>query len=138
MRNMNQQELGDALNVAQQTVSRYENGQNRPELETLIQIADLFNVPLDFVVDRKWPAEDFPDIIYDTADIEDDRSVISDKKRSEELIREEARRIVSVYKASEAFALDSLDLSRLTLEQKDIMQKLYNIFLGVQESGSVK
>lgn len=47
---MKQQELAEALNVSQQSISRYENGKHYPDLPALIEIADYFDVPLDYLV----------------------------------------------------------------------------------------
>lgn len=43
---MTQAELGDALNVTYQAVSKWERGESQPDFETMSKIAKLFNVPL--------------------------------------------------------------------------------------------
>lgn len=48
-----QQELADRLGISKSTVSMYENGNREPDLETLEQIADLFNVDMDYLIGRK-------------------------------------------------------------------------------------
>ena len=44
--NMTQAELGAKLNVTFQAVSKWENDQSQPDFSTMVQIAELFQVPL--------------------------------------------------------------------------------------------
>ena len=44
--NMTQAELGTHLNVTYQAVSKWENDQSQPDFSTMVQIAELFHVPL--------------------------------------------------------------------------------------------
>lgn len=44
--NMTQAELGAKLNVTYQAVSKWENDQSQPDFSTMVQIAELFHVPL--------------------------------------------------------------------------------------------
>ena len=50
--NMKQYELATVLNISPQSVSLYENGNRMPDITTLIQIADFFNVSLDYITER--------------------------------------------------------------------------------------
>ncbi len=50
-RNMTQAELGAKLNVTYQAVSKWENDQSQPDFATMIEMAKLFNVPLNVFVD---------------------------------------------------------------------------------------
>lgn len=47
---MSQERLAEILNVTRQTVSNWENGNNYPDIETLITISDKFNVSLDILL----------------------------------------------------------------------------------------
>lgn len=49
---MTQQILADKLKTTQQTISRYCNGKNEPDIQTLINIADTFDVSIDELVGR--------------------------------------------------------------------------------------
>ena len=40
------------LELNQNTVSRYENGERQPDIAELIRIADYFNVSIDYLVER--------------------------------------------------------------------------------------
>lgn len=47
-----QQDLSDILKITKSTVSMYENDNREPEFEKLEEIADLFNVNLDYLLGR--------------------------------------------------------------------------------------
>lgn len=51
-RNISQLKLSLDLNVNQNTISRYENLEREADYETLIKIADYFNVTLDYLLGR--------------------------------------------------------------------------------------
>jgi transcriptional regulator with XRE-family HTH domain len=51
-RNISQLKLAFDLNMNQNTVSRYENMEREADYETLIKIADYFNVSLDYLLGR--------------------------------------------------------------------------------------
>lgn len=48
-----QRELGEILGFCNQTISFWESGQREPDLDTLILLADFFEVSTDFLLDRK-------------------------------------------------------------------------------------
>ena len=50
---LTQADLADLLLVSQATVSKWESGCNEPNLYTLKNLADLFDVPIDVLVGRK-------------------------------------------------------------------------------------
>lgn len=45
-----QQELGNRLGVSKQSVSNWENGNIMPSIELLCRLADLFQVPTDYLL----------------------------------------------------------------------------------------
>jgi transcriptional regulator with XRE-family HTH domain len=47
-----QQKTADSLGIALRTYQCYEEGSRRPSYELLVQIADLFTVPVDFLLER--------------------------------------------------------------------------------------
>lgn len=49
---LTQQELADKLSVSPQAVSNYELGKNLPDLGVLEKIADLYNVSVDYLLNR--------------------------------------------------------------------------------------
>ena len=53
LKGISQRKLGDDLNVCNQTISFWENGSREPDLDTLIQIAEYFDVSLDSILLEK-------------------------------------------------------------------------------------
>lgn len=51
-RNLTQQRLAIDLGMNQNTLSRYETGQRQADYDTLIRIADYFDVSIDYLLDR--------------------------------------------------------------------------------------
>lgn len=50
MNGMSQEELADRIKVSRQTLSKYETGESLPDIEKCRQIADVFEVSLDDLV----------------------------------------------------------------------------------------
>ncbi len=51
-RGISQLKLAMELNTNQNTISRYETGEREPGIKELIQIADFFNISLDYLLER--------------------------------------------------------------------------------------
>ncbi|TMV49541.1 helix-turn-helix transcriptional regulator [Paenibacillus mesophilus] len=51
-RKMTQKQLADKLNVAKSTISQYENNINEPDLKTVVKLAELFDVTIDYLLGR--------------------------------------------------------------------------------------
>ena len=47
---LSQQDLGDIVNVSQQSIYKYENDITSPNIDTLIALADYFNTSIDYLV----------------------------------------------------------------------------------------
>ena len=50
---LTQEQLANMLNGKKSLVSNYENGYSTPNIETLIKLADIFQISLDELVERK-------------------------------------------------------------------------------------
>jgi transcriptional regulator with XRE-family HTH domain len=50
--NLTQRQLADKLQISRVNYTRYETNKARPDFETLIKIADFFDVSLDDIFDR--------------------------------------------------------------------------------------
>lgn len=48
--NMSQEKLAEALNLSRQAISKWESGQNYPDIENLILLSELFGVTIDELV----------------------------------------------------------------------------------------
>jgi transcriptional regulator with XRE-family HTH domain len=51
-RRISQLKLAMDLNMNQNSISRYENGEREADYETLIRFADYFNVSIDYLLER--------------------------------------------------------------------------------------
>lgn len=51
-RGLGQKELAAYLNLSTGTISNYENGVHSPDLDTLCQLADYFDVTTDYLLNR--------------------------------------------------------------------------------------
>jgi len=49
---MTQEELGKKFNVIKQTISSWENGNSRPDIDLASDLADFFNVTIDYLLGR--------------------------------------------------------------------------------------
>ena len=47
---LSQEELGEKLNVARQTISKWELGETTPEMDKLVQISEIFDISLDNLI----------------------------------------------------------------------------------------
>lgn len=50
---MTQEELGKVINVSKVSISGYETGSRSPDRETLVSLADFFDVSVDFLLGRE-------------------------------------------------------------------------------------
>ena len=51
--NLSQEELGEKLNISRQSISKWELDVSTPDLENLIELADVFNISVDLLVGRE-------------------------------------------------------------------------------------
>ena len=54
---MTQLELAEKLNYSDKAVSKWEHGESMPDISVLVEIAELFGVPLDYIVNPEHKAE---------------------------------------------------------------------------------
>lgn len=52
-RNLSQYQLAELLHISQRRISSYETGSIEPDIQTLTELADFFNVEIDYLVGRK-------------------------------------------------------------------------------------
>ena len=52
-RNLTQQQVADDIGCSAVVYSRYENGSRQPSIETLLRLADLFGVTVDYLLGRQ-------------------------------------------------------------------------------------
>ncbi len=49
-----QSQVANFINISQSNYSKYERNELKPDSETLIKLADLYDVSLDFLLNRTW------------------------------------------------------------------------------------
>ena len=52
-RGFSQEELADRLGVSRQAVSKWENGQGKPELDNVVRLAEIYGVTTDYLLAGK-------------------------------------------------------------------------------------
>lgn len=76
-RGMTQLELAEALNYSDKAISKWERGESIPDVTVLVQIAGLFAVPLDYLVEEEHPAEALPEDPQRTRRVKRNRVLIT-------------------------------------------------------------
>ena len=61
---LTQQELADKLKISRSTIGMYETGAREPDYDTLEQIADFFNVDIDYLLGRSDKTTIIPESSY--------------------------------------------------------------------------
>lgn len=51
-RGISQQTLANAMGITQQSINKYENHKIEPDIDTLIALADYFDVTVDYLIGR--------------------------------------------------------------------------------------
>jgi len=49
---LTQQEIADKINITQRAYSFYENDKRQPDIDTLIELAEFYSIPIDVLVGR--------------------------------------------------------------------------------------
>ena len=61
---LTQQELADKLKISRSTIGMYETGAREPDYDTLEEIADFFNVDIDYLLGRSDKTTLLPESSY--------------------------------------------------------------------------
>lgn len=56
--NLSQDDLAEKLYVTRQSISKYENAEATPDIDKLVQLAEIFGVSLDYLVLGKEPEKE--------------------------------------------------------------------------------
>ncbi len=57
-KNLSQDDLAEKLYISRQAVSKWENGEATPDIDKLVQLAEIFGVSLDYLVLGKEPEKE--------------------------------------------------------------------------------
>ena len=66
-KNITQEQLADKLNVSGRTVSRWETGNNMPDISILVEMAELFDVSIPEIINGERKSEKMDDEIKNVA-----------------------------------------------------------------------
>ncbi|MEG0625954.1 helix-turn-helix domain-containing protein [Anaerorhabdus sp.] len=80
-RNLTQQEVADALNVSNKTVSKWERDQGYPELESIVDLANLYGISIDELLnaERLTPTTSTQDTFKELIELNKDKKNIITK-----------------------------------------------------------
>lgn len=80
---LSQEELGNRLDVARQTVSKWELGETTPEMDKLVELSNLFNVSMDEMAKET----EIPEVIARELDHKKIDSVYNDVGPAKKIIK---------------------------------------------------
>ncbi len=80
---LSQEELGNRLDVARQTISKWELGETTPEMEKLVELSNLFNVSIDEMAKET----ELPEVIARELDHKKIDSVYNDVGNAKKVIK---------------------------------------------------
>ena len=58
---LTQQQVAEALHVTRQAVSKWEQGKSLPDVDTLLHLAELFQVPVEALLGEEYTAPPAPE-----------------------------------------------------------------------------
>ena len=73
---LTQNEIANKLGVSGQTILNWENGIYEPKISQLIQLADLFEVSVDYLIERKNNDKSVDDICHELEKIDKDEIIV--------------------------------------------------------------
>ena len=97
---LSQQKLGSEIGLARNTICQYESGNRVPDVDTLVKIAQYFNVSVDYllgITDSLYTAEDYANGVKDTkkVSITADQEDIFDKTNEVlEVLGEKGKKLI--------------------------------------------
>ncbi|MFJ8531531.1 helix-turn-helix domain-containing protein [Bacillus sp. NPDC094106] len=71
-KNLTMKELGQKLNLAESTISGYENGKRKPDYDILNKFADFFEASTDYLLGRDLVKNTSKELVIDNALIDPD------------------------------------------------------------------
>ena len=88
-RRMTQEDLAKAIGQSPSSITMYETGRREPDIETLEAFADVFNVPLSFLISDEAPME--------SKQVDPEIHIVS--SMMEELPQDQKEQIVAIVRA---------------------------------------
>ena len=119
-KNVSAKQIAKYANVAESTMSLYENGKREPDYETLIRIADYLSVSLDRLFGRTGYEFELSDL--EAAVLSKYRNTPEMQKSVETLLNVDADDFINAYTAAYSDDNDSDDYVPLTSEEIDALK----------------
>lgn len=70
--NLTQLQVANAIGISQRTYSNYEIGTREPDINTIIKLADYFNVTIDYLLCHECTQSNTRNAIIDLTDLDKD------------------------------------------------------------------
>ncbi|MEG2116613.1 MAG: helix-turn-helix transcriptional regulator [Clostridia bacterium] len=94
-KNISQEDLGEALSVSRQSVSRWESDTNIPEVDKLIELGKFFNVSLAYILNgeefHKTDEESNSDSDFDVEEVKQILNAFVEESNKMKIVAEETR-----------------------------------------------
>lgn len=137
-KNLTQEQIAEQFGVAARTVSRWENGNNMPDLSILVELADYYDVDIRELIDGERKSENMTEEMKDTlervADYSDEEKEIILKGLYANII---ASVILFIVLSMIPFAVAILPEDDIFLRYSHLRQSTYLVaIIGIVVSGT--
>ncbi len=109
---LTQEKLAEALGVTPQAVSKWERGQSVPELETLLELADFFDLSVDALLDFRLRDGGCQEAGARIDAARRDKRYDEGAREAEMALRKYPNRFAVVYPAARLFHMDGIERKR--------------------------
>ncbi len=105
--NLYQKELADVLNVTSQTISGWEINRTTPDYDTLVKIANYFNVSTDYLLNNEKKASEYEDKLIEKEALR--KALINSgyMQDGEDLSKDELKKLMDFIKINKKYIKDS-------------------------------
>lgn len=126
LKKISQKEFAEQMNVAQNTVSRWENGERLMDSDTLIKAADFFNVSVDYLLGRAKKSQTITAVqkSAESMKIIDEYTKLNDLGKHEAVKRIKELSLIPSYRGNEmpiaAHSEGEIDEKEMKLMREDL------------------
>ncbi|RGX54374.1 transcriptional regulator [Anaerotruncus sp. AF02-27] len=125
-RGYTQQEISDAIGIAQQTYAGYESGRHEPGIEILVRLADIYEISLDLLTGR-YISTDIEfiknQVLTEQAEANDDDDIDEKVELQEQRTRKKYNRVKKENVLKKAFDIGRSHGYQATDEMLDALEK---------------
>lgn len=102
---MTQEQLAEALGVTVGAVYKWENGRSTPEISLLVEMADLFGISVDALLNYKVRSHDREQVVQRIKDMPNPQSSAADWKEVEKAIQRYPNHFEVIYHSARAYQI---------------------------------